>query len=326
MGSLKTVILKDETYGGMIEIALQGATLLKFVVSKSEGEFNIIDGYQTQEEMMSTHAARCWIMIPFANRIPNGLYKFNGNTYQLSPVPPRENVIHGFTSNEKYKIKDINIEHDYAEIIFINEQIRYDKYSGYPFALNVYVKYKYEKNKLTIKVIGENVGERPLPFAPGWHPYFKTPSESIEDLILSIDADYLVKTDEDLIPLKGEEGYIDIEQFPNFNFRSNRSKKERAINGRILDVCYAGLRQNGNGYFESSIYDHSNNFKITMFQKEGAIFLYTGDTLDFGKRRSVALEPMKFLTNAFNRNEYSNAVSVMPGHYSEFEFGVKVSD
>lgn len=105
MGSLKTVILKDETYGGMIEIALQGATLLKFVVSKSEGEFNIIDGYQTQEEMMSTHAARCWIMIPFANRIPNGLYKFNGNTYQLSPVPPEKMLFMDLLPMRNIKLK-----------------------------------------------------------------------------------------------------------------------------------------------------------------------------------------------------------------------------
>ena len=325
IGNSKTLIVEDELYGGMVEIAFQGATLLKFVIPQNNEFFNIIDGFHSPDEMISTHGARCWIMAPFANRIPNGLYTFDGKKYQLKPIPPRKDVIHGFTFKEKFQIKEINLGDEHVEVVFLNEQIRDGRYFGYPFSLDVLIKYRYEKNKLTITVIGENKGDVPLPFAPGWHPYFKTSDSGIEHLILTVDADYLIQTDENLIPLNGKDAYTDVMAFPKLNFRSDRLHQERIINGKILDVCYAGLKSNNNGYLESSIFDPQNNLKISMFQNGGATFVYTGDTLDFGQRKSVALEPMKFLTNAFNRKEFSKDVMVMPGNHSEFEFGVKIS-
>jgi aldose 1-epimerase len=51
--------------------------------------------------------------------------------------------------------------------------------------------------------------------------------------------------------------------------------------------------------------------------------VFTGDTLARDRRRSIALEPVEVVTNAFNRAECVAALRLDPGDTRTFRFGVR---
>ncbi len=324
-GTLKTISLSDDTNGNAFEILMKGATPLRFLTQINGKQFNILDGFANEKEALNGSGARCWIMTPFANRIPNGKYSFNGKDLQLNPVPPRTQVIHGFTSFENFELSDVNSNGNYIELTLAFKKIRPGVFTGYPFAINVYVKYKFEDNKITITVTGENVGDEPAPFHTGWHPYFKASDKGIENLILAVDADQTILIDKSLIPLPGVKAYANVDDNPQLDFRNTLPEEKRRIGKRILDNCYASLKSGSNGLSASSIFDPDNGLKISMFQKGGVTLLFSGDTLSDRVRQSVAVEPMQYPTNAFNRDEFKNQITILPGQKSIFEFGVEIS-
>jgi aldose 1-epimerase len=322
-GSFETVILEDSTSGIQAEIALRGATLLNYSIMLENRLFNIIDGFKDEEELKAARGARSWIMIPFANRIPDGKYNFEGNEYQIKPIPPRTQVIHGFASYLDYKIHSAELGRDSAEVILKLDNIRPGVFEGYPFSLDIFIKFLLTKEKLLIEITAENSGERVLPFGTGWHPYFRTNDKGIENLVLTIDAEQVIRLDSSYIPVPGDQAYVSIKEYPEMNFNSDISLSERQINGRKLDDCYAVLKKDENGLSQCSLYDPENGLKIEMFQRGGVTLAFSGDSLSSRVRKSVALEPMQFLTNAFNREEFQEDIKINPGEKSVFTFGVR---
>ncbi len=325
-GIYKTIILSDEQEGNNLEVTLHGGTPLRFKINLTGKPIDILDGFATAEELSAAKGARCWIMMPFANRIPGGTYIVNGTKYFLDPVPPRNEVIHGFTSYETFAVKEINITGNFIEAVLIFNKIRPGVFKGYPFSLDIELKYKLEPDKLTITVTANNSGKETAPFAPGWHPYFKTSEQGIEDLVFTLNADKIILLNDKNIPLDGNKAFANLNDFPMLDFRESILKTKRKINGRVLDNCFSNLKIEEDGYSRASIFNPDNELKITMFQKDGVTLAFTGDTLAQRKRNSIAIEPMKFITNAFNRNELTEEVLIKPGEKSEFEFGVEISN
>ena len=323
-GKYDSIILSDSTEGTSFKINLQGATSLKYLIPVNGKLFNIFDGYGTPDEFEEADGARCWIMAPFANRIPEGIYNFQNNSYQLEPVPSKNQVIHGFTSFEKFEVSESNITDSFVEVVLTTKKIRPGVFKGFPFSLDVSVKYKLEGLKISVQVIAYNIGPNAAPFGTGWHPYLKTSDNGIENLILTIDADGIIQLDERLIPLAGKEAYAEIDKYPDLDFRSSQTKDKRTINGKILDNCFTQLKPNSDGYFKASIFDPDNGMEISMFQKGGVTLAYSGDTIKARRRNSIALEPMQFITNAFNREELKDKIKILPGEKSIFEFGIGV--
>jgi len=324
-GGYRSVLLSNESSGANFHIAQQGATALNFMLPLDSGKlFDVLDGFASPEEFKVGGGARCWIMAPFSNRIPNGIYKFDGNIYQLEAIPPGDKVIHGFISQIPFEINNVEINNRFIEVRFLTKTIRPGIFKGYPFAIDISIKYKLQDSELHIQIAAENVGESKAPFATGWHPYFKTSENGIEHLVLSIDADSVILLDQDYIPLSGNLAYGNIEDFPPLDFRSSLTAHQRVLNGRAIDNYYGKIKGDGNGYFTSSIYDPDNGLKISLFQKGGVTLLYTGDSLAERQRRSIALEPLQFITNAFNREEFKKDITILPGQKSVFEFALSV--
>lgn len=321
-GSFTTFELKDNQSGANAEIALKGAVLLNYFVNLNNNLFNIIDGFKTPEELVKAKGARCYIMAPFANRIPNGEYSFEGKNYKIEPVPPRNEVIHGFTAAHIFALESFNEAVDRASITLSTDIANY-QYKGYPFDVKVSVEFTLSEKGLNISITGLNTGNNPAPFFAGWHPYFKTNDIGIENLVLTINADSVIQMDNKFIPLNGLNAYSEISNFKDNDYREFLPEQERVINHRKLDLCYANLKNDSRGLAYSSIYDPSNGVKITMFQKGGVTLAFSGDSLISRKRKAVALEPMMCITNSFNREDSLNLITLLPGNSSKFEFGVK---
>ncbi len=324
-GNYNSIILADDEEGSKFEFTLQGGTPLSFKINLDETLIDIFDGFATPEEFKSAKGARCWIMMPFANRIPDGIYSVNETKYILDPIPPRNQVIHGFTSYETFSVKDINVIDESIEAVLTLNKIRPGIFKGYPFSLDIELKFRLEADKLAVTISANNLGNKPAPFAPGWHPYFKTGEHGIEDLVFTLNAEEIIMLDNNNIPLDGDKAYRNLNDFPQLDFRESIPPVNRKINGKVLDNCYSKLAVDKDGYSKASIFDPANGLKITLFQKGGVTLAFSGDTVAQRRRNSIAIEPMKFITNAFNRNELKEDVLIKPGEKSVFEFGVEIS-
>jgi aldose 1-epimerase len=324
-GDFPALELTDSMKGESFELALRGATPLKYVINHNNERIDILDGFASPEEFVYSRGARCWIMAPFANRIRNGVYNFRGNEYRLAPIPPRDYVIHGFTAFENFSVDKIEETEEFVSVKLITKKTRPGVFEGYPFSLDVSVTFNFGGNRLSIKVEGTNCGEIPLPFGTGWHPYFRTGGKGIEHLVLTLNANKIILLDENYFPLPGGAAYGSIEDNQDKNFNSSIEENKRIVDGRVLDTCYYGLIPDNDGLYRASIFDPDNGLKISMFQEGGVTLAFSGNSLSSRKRSSVALEPMQFITNAFNRDELSEKISVAPGETSSFKFGVEIS-
>jgi len=78
------------------------------------------------------------------------------------------------------------------------------------------------------------------------------------------------------------------------------------------------------GLSRTSIEDPDAGLTLTVVQEGGLMHLFTGDTLPIRPRASIALEPVQFMTNAFNRPR-QRSDRAAPGRTSVFRFGVEAS-
>lgn len=304
---------------------LTGGTPLSYKIKKNgDNFFDVLDGFRTPEEFDSGNGSRNWIMTPFANRIAEDSYTFNGKDYKLLPIPPKTRVIHGFTSMLKFEIIDSLVSDTSAKVTLKNSSIRKEIFAGYPFDVDVYISFELSNNKLSIEVTGENLSDVPIPFWSGWHPYFKTNAEGIENLKLKLNAKKIILMDKSFIPLPDEQAYGDISNYPEFDLCGNPQSSESRVDGKFFDLCYADIVRDGDGFISTKIIDEENNLQLRIYQNKGVTLLFSGDSLADRKRKSIAVEPMQCLTNSFNRKDFCEEITIQPGEKSSFLFGVEV--
>jgi len=323
LGKFSTIILHDSLKSTSVEIALRGATILNYIIPLEGGLYNIIDGYTTAQELEEQKGARSCIMVPFSNRVENGEYEWNGRKLKMnSPIPSRKEVIHGFARVLDFKIVNKSANDEKAELTLYSDTIRENTFEGYPFAVDIVVKFTLMSSRLLIDIITRNVGDTEAPCGCGWHPYFRTSDDGVDHLELTIPAEYIVKVNERLVPLEGQAAFSHVIDNPGTDYRPE-STDEKIIGKRRVNYCFTGLKSDNDGFIRSSIFDPHNKLKISVFQKGGVFYAYTADEVIHRPRKAIALEPVQFITNAFNRTELMDLLSVKPGESSIFSFGVE---
>ena len=325
-GASPVTVLSDSVTGARAEIAHRGATLLSFRVQHRGKPVDLVDGFATPEELADPKGARSWVMAPFSNRIPEGHYEFQGASHQLDLTQPKARMaIHGLVRTEPFEPDRAEETGDLAGVTFACQALRAGRVAGYPFDVDVRVRFVLRERSLSMEIAGENVGARPAPFGCGWHPYFKTSENGIDHLLLSIPAQGAIRVDDRLIPLDGQAAYGTFADMPDLDFRPARPAAARRLGRAVLDRCFYGLAADPDGLSRTRIEDPDTGLTLTVVQEGGLMHVFTGDTLPNRPRASVALEPVQYMTNAFNRPEARDRIVLSPGKASTFRFGVEAS-
>jgi aldose 1-epimerase len=105
---------------------------------------------------------------------------------------------------------------------------------------------------------------------------------------------------------------------PGLDFRHSRP-----IGDSVLDHEYTDLVAAADGRIRTRLRDPKSGFGITVWQERGVMHAFTGDTLKRDVRRSIALEPMECMANAFNRPEWAAALHLDPGAERVYRCGVE---
>ena len=108
-----------------------------------------------------------FIMLPWCNRIKNGLLRFNGQEYQLRTTKDDGTARHGDVRGRAWNI-------DHADDTHIRMSLRSDDFPdmNWPFNFSAVAEYALDEQLFIWTLTLKNEDSRPMPAGFGHHPYF----------------------------------------------------------------------------------------------------------------------------------------------------------
>lgn len=321
LGTHDIAVLEDAERRRQVRIVSRGAAVTSIDIEHNGSPFRLADGYRDLAEVESRPASRYAVMAPFANRIKDARYTFDGQTHDLAPgvAEGKRESRHGFLRDAEFDLERLAADASGARARFVNRDIRPGVHAGYPFAIDVSVEYALTANGLELTAELTNVGDRPAPCFFGWHPYFRVADGMLDDWELEIPASLLIRTDADFIPLPGDAAYALLADDPAMDFR-----QWRRLGTQQLNHGYAGLHADADGRARTRVRDPRSGLGIAVWQTRGILLAFTADTVPRDPRRSLALEPMESMSDAFNREDCAAAIRLEPGASRQFHCGIDI--
>lgn len=278
-----------------------GAGLNDLVVRNENNQLvSIIDGYRSEGEILNDHqtAFKGSKLSPFPNRIPDGVYEFEGKTYQL-PITEigASNNLHALLHNQPFDVMDEMANEDQAIL-----KLKYDYKGtepGYPFNYELKLVYTFNQEGVSIDTEIENFSPNAIPMGDGWHPYFRF--SHLDKVQMQMGAANRMSSN-----------------FGNTLNGTHGFESSRVIGQDNLDDCFEvresdkfaiTLEDKADGLaFE--IWQESNEGKYKYFQ------IYTPPS-----RKTIAIEPVSCVPNAFNTGE--GLIILKPNEKVSMSFGIR---
>ncbi|MCY3742610.1 MAG: aldose 1-epimerase [Candidatus Poribacteria bacterium] len=182
-----------------------GNNCCAFKVADGETWLNLIDAppdLATLEERPTAYGNP--ILFPFPNRIRNGTWQFEGETYQFDKSPESPTTIHGLLLNQPYQVESHTADENGATLVCsLNSQDFPEVVRQYPFPFKIEITYTLKDTVLTMETSIKNIGDRNMPMGFGIHPYFSvdlgTEADASQAVITVPAAEYW-ELDEVLVP------------------------------------------------------------------------------------------------------------------------------
>jgi len=301
----KKFLLGESLTGIEIEIIPSaGAILNAFRVRQNDGTINIIDGYINFEDFKANmlRGFKGAKLSPFACRIKDARFEWEGKTYYLTKFLLNGSAIHGLLYDAHFEVKYQDAKENSA-LLHLEYQFAGED-PGYPFPYKCEVMFQLEKeNMLRIKTVITNLSDTDIPVADGWHPYFSF-GGSIDDLYLKICSENMLEYDNNLVPTG--------KMISNTDFSTLRRIGDAHLdNGFLLDFSK----------FEPMcvLKDEKNDLQLEIYPDMNYPYLqvYTPDS-----RRSIAIENLSSAPDAFNNG--MGLISLKPGETKLFMTTYKV--
>lgn len=233
--------------------------------------FSDMDGYLADKDYHGSTVGRC------ANRIRDGVFTLNGETYTLAKNEKGRNHLHGGDVGYACRVWTPTAFGDNSVTLALYSP---DGEEGYPGALTVSVTYTLKEGRLTVDYTATTDRDTVINLTN--HAYFNIGGvgcESVHDQVLQMNADAIAQVDEHLIPtgklLPTAGGPFDFTK-PKTIGRDIKAEDPQLKNGGGYDHGFCLLPHS---YEEPVARLHSNKTGITMeiYTTEGGIQMYTGN-------------------------------------------------
>lgn len=267
------------------------------------GGQSLIDGY-AENEMVT--GGRGQTLIPWPNRLEDGRYDWEGESYQLPlSEPETRTAIHGFLRWRPWDVAERSERH------VVMGHLLYPR-PGWPFWLELRIRYDLDDEGLSVRTSARNVGNGPCPYATGAHPYLTAATLHIDACQLQVRAEEYLPTDDRQLPtgrqpVKGTA----------YDFR-----EPREIGATEIDYAFASLHRDGDGRFRTRLVGPDGR-TVALWQDESYRYveIFTGDTLPPRKKRTgLGVEPMTMPPNGLRTG--TDVVRLEPGDTHDAEWGV----
>lgn len=118
--------------------------------------------------------ASSFIMLPWANRIRDGVLRYKGEAYQLKTTKDDGTARHGDVRKRPWRVLDSGEAQVHLQFISSEHED-----VNYPFAFSTEVLYQLDEADFIWRIMLKNDDEREMPAGFGFHPYFVQPSEQM---------------------------------------------------------------------------------------------------------------------------------------------------
>ena len=265
----------------------------------------LLDGFPP-DEMAS--GGRGQLLVPWPNRIRDGAYSFGGRSLQLPLTEPgRHNASHGLVRWVAWRVD----EH-IADSVTLTYRLMAQ--SGYPWTLDLRVRYAVSADGLTVTQSATNQAAEPAPYAQGAHPYLTAGAGPCDGWELTLPAATRSLSDPERKLPTGREPVAGTDH----DFRA-----PRPIGSTVLDHAFTDLVRDDSGRATVGLRDPASGAAVALWVDASYpwLMVYTGDDNAAGtRRRSVAVEPMTAQADAFNSGD--DLVTLAPGETFSASWGI----
>jgi aldose 1-epimerase len=203
-------------------------------------------------------------MVPWANRIANGLFTFNGVEHRV-PLNRGHEAIHGVGTNRAWLCTEVD-EHTYELYLWMDD-----------ICTSLSASHRITVLDDGIEQEIEVFGSHGFPAGCGWHPWFRRDVRPGRDVRLVVDADERYELSPDRIPtgrILPAAGEFDLRAYPE-------------IGHRRLDDCYRGVR--------GPMRIGWGDIELTMTSTDNV-----GHAVVYTPAHAVCVEPQTCAIDAFN--------------------------
>ncbi len=225
------------------------------------------------------------VLVPWPNRIADGIWHLEGVEQQLDLTDPKlRHATHGLLRNSPYRPVDrTDSSVTLAATVFPQH--------GYPFLLDTSVRYELVEDGLKVTHWVRNRSRSSAPYAAGAHPYLQMGDVPTEELTVTVSAETWFEADERLIPRRE----LPVDGSP-VDLRRGRTLRDLEINtafGEVRPVDGA-----------SAWLDAPDGRRVSLLQGDDFGFVQVFTTRKFpvasDQGLAIGLEPMTAPANAFN--------------------------
>lgn len=226
------------------------------------------------------------VLVPWPNRVRDGRWILAGATQQLDITEPSKgNASHGLLRNTGYRVTDRS---DAAVTLSASVFPQH----GYPFHLDVGVRYALTPTGIAVTYEVRNVGAGSAPFGIGSHPYLRVGDTAMRDLVVTVSGARMLETDGRSLPVRE----VPVEGTPQ-DLRAGA-----ALRGLDLDTAYTGLAAVDGRVRHRLTAPDGTTVELAADPVFGWVQVFTTEVYDTddGRIDAVAVEPMTCPADAFN--------------------------
>lgn len=288
-------------YGDQRAIAVEVGGGLRSYTSRGR---DVLDGYGPDEVCPGSSGQ---ILAPWPNRVEDGAYVFAAERHRLPlSEPEAHNAIHGLVRWLSWHRLDGSDAH-------VTLGCRLNAQLGYPWSLELSVRWQLDGRGLSARHQVRNAGPRPCPVGFGVHPYFLATDGAVDGMVLTLPGESVDDVDSRGLPL----ATLAVEDL-DLDFR-----RGAPIGGRAIDHTFSALASGTDGRVTVWIDDVAAG-RTTVWMERPFRYaqVFTGDTLPLPRRRrALSVEPMTCPANAF-RTERDRIV-LDPGEAVSASWGIE---
>lgn len=271
----------------------------------SVADAELLDGYSIDEPC---GGGRGQPLMPWPNRLRDGRFEFDGQSYQLPLSEPQtQTAIHGLVRWSNW----VATEHDASRVAM--EHVLHPQ-AGWPGTLALRIEYELSLGGLAVTTTATNVGTRDCPFGVGFHPYLTLGTATVNALILQAPGATYLEADERGIPIVAHPV-----KHTELDFRTPRE-----LGPARLDHGFADLERDHDNLARVRIATAGGGSRATLWLDSSYryVMLFTGDTLPpTERRRGLAIEPMTCPPNALQSGQ--DVVRLATGQTFVARWGIK---
>ncbi|HVB02557.1 MAG TPA: aldose 1-epimerase [Chitinophagaceae bacterium] len=300
---LDMIRMSQFSHGHSVDLVpSQGAMWHAWRIPRGGGIVNLLDSYKSLEDCRSglRESFRGVKLSPFACRLKDGEYLFEGNSFRIAKRLNTGEAHHGLLYDQPFDVQSIRVDAQKASVKLLARYAGDD--AGYPFPYTCSINFDlYAGNCLVVQTEIINQSAHCMPLMDGWHPYFRTGSP-IDALEFRLSARVILEMDDRLIPTGSQLAY-------------KESGHYRKIGAMHLDTAFLLDFSQPQPLFE--LRDPIKGISIFLEPEPSYPLLQMFTPIS---RESIALEPLSGAPDAFHNKIGLEVLG--PGQKKQFRFRV----